>query len=68
MGKLFGGGAGAMPDKTRPVRMPTEQDPTILAAAERAKRAAQGRRGRQGTILTDQLSGVVGSSGQRLGA
>lgn len=50
----------------RPVRAPTESDPEILAAQDRARRGAKRRKGRQSTILTDALA--TGSSGQSLGA
>lgn len=52
----------------KPVRMPTETDPDVLAAAQRTRAAALKRRGRLSTILTDQTQGVVGSSGTKLGA
>jgi hypothetical protein len=50
-------------------RMPTETDPSILAAAKRTRAAAMQRSGRLSTILTDSMdNGVIGSSGQKLGA
>lgn len=52
------------PSAPKPVRMPTEQDPEVLAAAQRTKQAAMQRAGRMSTILTD----MTGSSGQKLGA
>lgn len=52
----------------KPVRMPTEIDPEIQAAAQRTRSAAMRRRGRLSTILTDQTRAVTGSSGQKLGA
>lgn len=59
-----------MPKAAEPevVRMPTETDPSIIAAGERTKAAAMRRKGRMSTILTDMTQGTVGSSGQRLGA
>ena len=53
-------------------RMPNETDPEILSAASRTRAAALMRKGRLSTILTDQTketgAGLVGSSGQKLGA
>jgi hypothetical protein len=49
----------------RPVRMPTETDPDMLAAAQRTRRSALRRRGRLSTIMTDQDQ--TGSSGETLG-
>lgn len=63
-----------LPDIPKPIRMPTETDPDILAAAKRTRQAAMWRRGRMSTILTDQgtnsssLGSAVGSSGKYLGA
>ncbi len=54
-------------EKPKVVRMPNQNDPEILAAGDRAKRAARSRTGRQSTILTDALRGITGSSGQSLG-
>lgn len=53
------------PDMPEPqtVRMPTETDPAILAAGERAKGAARKRKGRQSTILTDSLQSRTQSLG-----
>lgn len=76
MAGLFGGGqssvaaapaAPAALPRPRVTRMPTETDPSILAAAQRTRRAAMQRQGRLSTILTDSDS-MVGSSGQNLGA
>lgn len=80
MSGLFGGGSspsypgqgagildGGMP-KPKVVRMPTETDPSVLAAAQRLRSAALKRTGRMSTILTDQLNQTVGSSGSALGA
>lgn len=50
------------------IRMPTEQDPDVLAAAQRTKNAALQRSGRLSTILTDQTKQTTGSSGTKLGA
>jgi hypothetical protein len=48
------------------VRMPTESDPNILAAAQRTREAMMKRRGRLSTIMTDNSD--IGSSGSKLGA
>lgn len=70
MTSLFGGGGGKMPKPQNPriVRMPTQDDPSVLAAAQRTKQAALSRTGRLSTILTDQTKATTGSSGQKLGA
>lgn len=77
MGGLFGGGnrptavatpAPAPLPTPKVQRMPTETDPSILAAAQRTRRAAMQRSGRLSTILTDQTQDTVGSSGMKLGA
>ena len=52
----------------RVTRMPSESDPSVLAAAQRTRRAALRRHGRMSTIMTDQTRETVGSSGQSLGA
>jgi len=57
----------AMPEP-RVVRMPTETDPSVLAAAQRTRDAAMKRRGRMSTIMTDNAQDMVGSSGMKLGA
>lgn len=54
------------PETPRPVRMPIETDPDVLAAAKRTRQAAMQRRGRLSTILTDQTMATTGS--QKLGA
>lgn len=55
--------------KPKVVRMPTDSDPSILAAAQRTRKAAMQRSGRLSTIMTDNLSGTdIGSSGRALGA
>lgn len=56
------------PEKPKPVRMPTEDDPEVLQAAQRTRRSALQRKGRLSTIMTDSLKDTVGSSGQSLGA
>lgn len=76
MGGLFGGGKAAPVAAPQPLelptpkvqRMPTETDPSVLAAAQRTRSAAMRRTGRLSTILTDNTESVVGSSGQKLGA
>jgi hypothetical protein len=76
MGGLFGGGgssgsavAAPQPLPTPKVtRMPTETDPSILAAAQRTRSAAMRRTGRLSTILTDNTGSMIGSSGKTLGA
>jgi len=67
MKALFGGGAKA-PPAPKPVRMPTATDPSVEAASKRTRENALKRKGRLSTILTDQTSDTVGSSGQKLGA
>lgn len=61
--------AQAMPDlpEPAPIRMPRQNDPDVLAAAKRTRESFMRRRGRQATIMTDNLGEVIGSSGQRLG-
>jgi hypothetical protein len=49
-------------------RMPTEQDPALLAASRRTRERSMRRRGRMSTILTDQVKSMTGSSGTKLGA
>jgi len=70
MGALFKTPDVKIPEeqRPRPVRMPTETDPDVLAAAKRTRQAAMQRRGRLSTILTDQTRAATGSSGQKLGA
>ena len=55
------------PEKPRPIRMPNEMDPSIIAAGERTREAAMRRKGRLSTLLTDNTQQTVGSSGQSLG-
>lgn len=69
MGAIFGGAPKVKtPEPPKPVRMPQQEDPEILAAAQRTRAAAMQRSGRLSTILTDQTKTTTGSSGQRLGA
>lgn len=76
MAGLFGGDSAPtqsnpinmMLPKPKVVRMPTETDPSIVNAAQRARSMALKRTGRLSTILTDQLNRTVGSSGSALGA
>jgi hypothetical protein len=57
-----------LPPPPKPVRMPTEMDPEIQAAAQRARAGAMRRSGRMSTIMTDATQETTGSSGQKLGA
>jgi hypothetical protein len=66
MKNLFG--TPKMPEPPKPTRMPTATDPDVEAASRRTRESALKRKGRLSTILTDQTSSVVGSSGQKLGA
>ena len=76
MGGLLKGKAVArVPEerRPRPVRLPTETDPSALATQQRSRQAAAQRRGRLSTILSDGLranpeKAMTGSSGQKLGA
>ena len=63
MGNLFGGGS-KLPPPPPVVRMPSATDPSVLAAGERARLAAQRRTGRLSTILSDGLQAATGSSGK----
>jgi hypothetical protein len=56
------------PETPKPVRMPTETDPNVLAAAQRTREGAMRRMGRQSTIMTDMTKATTGSSGTKLGA
>ena len=61
------------PSRPRPVRLPTETDPSGLAASQRTRQAAAQRRGRLSTILSDGVhanpeKATTGSSGVKLGA
>jgi hypothetical protein len=74
MSSLFGGGQQQQkvdippPSVPRTLRMPTQDDPDVLAAQQRVRQAALMRTGRLSTILTDQTKSTTGSSGQKLGA
>lgn len=69
MKPLFGGGGTVQaPAAPKPIRMPQQDDPDILAAAQRSRQAQMARSGRLSTILTDQTKATTGSSGQKLGA
>lgn len=52
------GGSPKMPSLPKPVRMPTEMDPDIIAAGARERETALKRKGRLSTILTDQADGT----------
>ena len=52
----------------RTIRMPTQDDPSIQAAAQRTRQSALQRRGRLSTIMTDTTKTATGSSGAKLGA
>lgn len=67
MGSLFKPKVPA-PKTPRTIRMPTENDPEALAAAQRTRQRAMSRTGRLSTILTDQTKSTTGSSGQKLGS
>lgn len=66
MTALFGGGIKA-PPTPKPVRMPTLQDPNAAKAKAQQIELMRRRRGRQSTIMTENTSSMVGSSGQSLG-
>ena len=60
------------PEAPKPVRMPDETDPSLVAAGKRTRDSALRRKGRLSTILTDSLQGTSGvpmggSSGDSLG-
>lgn len=58
MGGLFGGGSKTETvQKPRVERLPDEADPAYKAAAQRSKKQAQGRSGRESTILTEDSFG-----------
>ena len=68
MASMFGS-APKPPPTPKPVRMPYETDPDIVAAGQRTRAAALARKGRLSTILTDATSeNMTGSSGVKLGA
>lgn len=54
------------PSRPKTIRMPVEEDPAIMEAAQRTKRAAMARQGRPSTILTEQTRSTTGG-GQKLG-
>jgi len=62
MSGLFGGG-GSKPEPPKVVRMPVVNDPTVQAAAQRARSSAGRRSGRLSTILSNPLRSVNGSRG-----
>lgn len=57
------GGRSTVPAPPPVVRMPTPQDPNILAASRRRQGSALNREGRRSTILSDMLRGINGSAG-----
>ena len=57
-----------MPAMQKAERMPTMQDPDVLAAAQRTRASALNRKGRLSTIMTDMTKATTGSSGTKLGA
>ena len=68
MSGLFGSTKIQQPDPPKVVRAPTEDDDSVIEAARQRRRNARARGGRRGTILTDALKTMTGSSGQRLGS
>lgn len=63
--------APKLPPPPKPVRMPVETDPELVAASQRARASALRRSGRLSTIMTDQTretTNTTGSSGKYLGA
>lgn len=68
MTAMFGGQKAQEPQTPRTIRMPTQDDPDVLAAAQRTRAAAMSRTGRLSTILTDQTKATTGGTGQKLGA
>lgn len=67
MSGLFPKAPKALPPP-KPVRMPVETDPEVLAAAQRTRSNALQRQGRLSTMLTDATSSVSGGGSQKLGA
>ena len=63
MAGLFGGGTQP-PPPPKPVRMPTERDPAVIAAGLRAREQLARSSGRSSTVLTDVLRSVTGSKGK----
>ncbi|MFW6028043.1 MAG: hypothetical protein ACOC9Q_00770 [bacterium] len=55
------------PPPPKPKRMPTQEDPDVIAAGKRTRADAMRRKGRMSTILTDRTKETTGSSGQKLG-
>lgn len=68
MTAMFGAPKIQKPEAPKPIRMPTQEDPEMLAAAQRTRQAMLARQGRLSTILTDQTKTTTGSSGAKLGA
>lgn len=67
---LMGGStasSSSVPSKPRVVRMPTNSDPSVLAAGARARSNLLRGKGRLSTIMTDMTRSITGSGG-RLGA
>lgn len=62
MSGLFGGG-NSKPEPPKVVRMPVVSDPSVQAAANRARNSARQRSGRMSTILSNPLRSVNGSRG-----
>jgi outer membrane receptor protein involved in Fe transport len=60
--------AAAAPSRARTVRLPTQNDPAAVAAAQRTQQTAAATGRGLSTILTDQVKQLTGSSGQKLGA
>lgn len=57
-------GGNSSPSPPATTRLPTQTDPALRAAQQRAQQAAQNRTGRSSTILSDALRSVVGSAGK----
>ena len=71
MGEWFKPKMPALPDAPKPVRMPTETDPDIIAAGRReAELRKNGRLSTMKTTKTQTIAGntIIGSSGGKLGA
>lgn len=62
MSGLFG--KPKTPPPPKPVRMPVEQDPDVLAAQRRVQESALRRQGRLSTILTDSNQAAAGYRGE----
>lgn len=71
---LFGGGQIPKLPTPKVVRLPTETDPSIVAAGRRTMAEALKRSGRRATMKTDRTRGIagintiIGSTGRSLGA